>query len=119
MDKLTFTVTLTKDEEKVAQLLTRDAWGYFGQLIASRDLFHVKDIPMMPRRGSLTLTADEELVQYYLDYAAAYHEELTTLGWDNDRINQAAEGFALKLEDVSGQVRGSALYSSAFAVKFG
>ena len=99
-------ITLEKDEEKIAQLLTRDAWGYFSSLISNRELFHVKDIPMMPRRGTLSIAADEELIQYYLDYAAAYSEELSLYGWDSKRIDLAADGFASKLESISGQLRG-------------
>jgi hypothetical protein len=99
-------IALEKDEEKIAQLLTRDAWGYFGSLISNRELFHVKDIPMMPRRGLLSVAADEELIQYYLDYAAAYTEELTLLGWEPERVACAANGFASKLESISGQLRG-------------
>lgn len=106
MGNTKYLISLSPDEEKIAQILTRDAWGYFGSMIASRDLFHVKDIPMMPRRGCLSLTPDEELIQYYLDYAGAYSEELSLLGWDAQRVCAAADGFATKLEDVSGQVRG-------------
>jgi len=75
-----YQIRLEKDEEKIAQLLTRDAWGYFSSLISNRELFHVKQIPMMPRQGELVLPTDEELVQYYLDYASAYTEELALLG---------------------------------------
>jgi hypothetical protein len=103
-----YTLILTSDEEKIAQLLTRDAWNYFGSMISNRELFHVKDIPMMPRRGNFQLAPDEELVQYYLDFATAYGEELALYGWDEARANQAADSFALKLEDISGQVRGRA-----------
>lgn len=106
MENTKYVLSLLPDEEKIAQLLTRDAWGYFGSMIASRDLFHVKDIPMMPRRGSLSITPDEELIQYYLDYAGAYSEELSLLGWDAQRACAAADGFACKLEDISGQLRG-------------
>jgi hypothetical protein len=106
MGNANYIIDLLPDEEKIAQILTRDAWGYFGSMIASRELFHVKDIPMMPRRGCLTITPDEELIQYYLDYAAAYSEELSLLGWDAQRACAAADGLATKLEDVSGQVRG-------------
>ena len=101
-----YLIELLPDEEKIAQLLTRDAWGYFGSLIAARDLFHVKDIPMMPRRGCLTISPDEELIQYYLDFAGAYYEELGLGGWDAGRVSLAADSFAKKLEDVSGQLRG-------------
>ena len=111
-----YLITLEPDEEKIAQLLTRDAWGYFGSMIASRDLFHVKDIPMLPRRGLFSIAPDEELIQYYLDYASAYGEELALLGWDVARVARSADSFAAKLEDISGQVRGaSALRAVQFA----
>lgn len=101
-----YEISLSPDEEKIAQLLTRDAWGYFSSLIASRELFHVKDIPLMPRRGRFSLPADEELIQYYIDYADAYTEELSLFGWDSARVHNAAESLMARLEDVSGQVRG-------------
>ena len=107
-----FILDINKDEEKIAQLLTRDAWGYFGSMISSRDLFHVKDIPMMPRRGVLSIAPDEELIQYYLDYASAYINELVGMGWETDRASTAAESFARKLEEVSGQLRGRGLCST-------
>jgi hypothetical protein len=106
MENTKYIIPLLPDEEKIAQLLTRDAWGFFGSMIASRELFHVKDIPMLPRRGTLAITPDEELIQYYLDFSGAYSEELSLLGWDAQRTCAAADGFASKLEDLSGQVRG-------------
>jgi hypothetical protein len=99
--------TLTPDEEKIAQLLTRDAWGYFSSLITSRELFHVKDIPLMPRRGRFSLAPDQELIQYYLDYAGAYAEELALYGWEAPRVNEAATSFVEKLAEISGQVCGA------------
>lgn len=102
-----YNITLTPDEEKIAQLLTRDAWGYFSSLISSRELFHVKDIPMMPRRGAFSLVPDEELIQYYLDFAGAYTEELHLYGWDAQRAAEAARTFVTKLEEISGQVQGA------------
>ena len=113
MGNAKYLVTLSPDEEKIAQLLTRDAWGYFGSMIATRELFHVKDIPMMPRRGTFAIATDEELIQYYLDYAAAYSEELALVGWDAGRVAQAAHTFVCKLEEISGQVRGPKLRESA------
>lgn len=107
MEKRIFTVILTKDEEKIAQLLTRDAWVYFSNMISNREIFHVKDIPMMPRNGNFNISVDEELIQYYLNFAGAYSKELQTLGWEDSRSRSAAEAFCAKLEDVSGQIRGS------------
>jgi|GEM_PF-2533049 len=107
MATTSFCIRLTKDEEKIAQLLTRDAWVYFSSLISTRDLFHVKEIPMMPRSGSMTIAADEELVQYYLDFSSAYEEELALSGWDSSRSNTVAQSFRVKLQDISGQVAGA------------
>jgi hypothetical protein len=104
-----YLIALTQDEEKIAQLLTRDAWGYFSSLISHRELFHVKDIPMMPRKGTLAIAPDEELIQYYLDFAGAYNEELALYGWDAARAVDAANGFTTKLEEMSGQVRGKSI----------
>ena len=101
-----YEISLSPDQEKIAQLLTRDAWGYFRSLISARELFHVKEIPLMPRRGRFSLPADEELIQYYIDYAGSYTEELALFGWSPARVEEASEGFVLCLEDISGQVRG-------------
>lgn len=108
MSSSRYSLTLSSDEEKIAQLLTRDAWGYFSSLISSRELLHVKDIPLMPRRGSFSLSPDEELIQYYLDFADAYVQELALFGWDEERTSSAADSFASKLEEISGQLRGRA-----------
>lgn len=99
-----YNITLTPDEEKVAQLLTRDAWGYFSSLITSRDIFHIKDIPMMPRQGTFSLAADDELIQYYLDFAGAYAQELALYGWEAARVAAAAQSFVTKLEEATGQL---------------
>jgi hypothetical protein len=107
MTSTRYELILTPDESKIAQLLTRDAWGYFSSLISSRELFHVKDIPLMPRRGTFSLPPDEELIQYYLDFAGAYAEELALYGWDERRAMGAANSFVEKLESVSGQVQGA------------
>jgi hypothetical protein len=107
MATTSFSIRLSKDEERIAQLLTRDAWVYFSSLISSRDLFHVKEIPMMPRSGSITIVADEEVVQYYLDFSSAYEEELALAGWEVSRSKAAARSFCVKLQDISGQVAGA------------
>ena len=102
-----YELLLTPDEEKIAQLLTRDAWGYFSALISARELFHVKDIPLMPRRGVFSLAPDEELIQYYLDFAGAYPDELALYGWDRERVSDASRSFVGKLEEISGQTQGA------------
>lgn len=102
-----YLIALTNDEEKVAQLLTRDAWSFFSNMVSARELFRVKDIPLMPRQGTFSIATDQELIQYYLDYAGAYNEELSFLGWESVRVFTATNGFARKLEEISGQLRRS------------
>jgi hypothetical protein len=101
-----YSIELSKDEETIAQLLTRDAWVYFANLISTRDLFHVKEVPLTPRRGMLHITTDQEVVHYYLCFADAYVEETRELGWDSDRYATASTGLIRKLEAASGLVRG-------------
>lgn len=110
-----YLISLTADEEKIAQLLTRDAWTFFTNMISAREVFRVKDIPIMPRQGTFSIAADEDLIQYYLDYASAYQVELSFLGWTPSRISAASNGFASKLEDISGQVRGNGLQAERIA----
>jgi hypothetical protein len=107
MNSVSYSFTLDKDEEKLAQLLTRDAWMFFSQQISDRESFHLKEIPMMPRRGSFELTNDAELIQYYIDKAYSYSEELTVLGWDAERISGAAQSFVALLEGTTGIRRGT------------
>jgi len=102
-------LTLSRDEERIAQLLTRDAWVYFSSQISQRELFHVKEIPMMPRRGEFEITNDAEVIQYYLDLAASYSEELTLVGWSPDQIASAVESLVDKLESATGLQRGMSL----------
>jgi hypothetical protein len=110
-----YLILLNKDEEIVAQLLTRDAWTFFNNTGFTRELSLVKEIPLIPRRGTFAITTDEELIQYYLDNAQTYDEELRELGWDSARIDNASEGFARKLEDISGQLRASTLRGERLA----
>ena len=98
-----YLIALTNDEEKVAQLLTRDAWSFFTDIVSSLDHSHAKEMPCMPRQGTFVIAADPELIQYYLDYAQAYNEELNRLGWEVRRSAVASSGFAKKLEEISGQ----------------
>ena len=106
MDTPIYTIFLTKDEEKVAQLLTRDAWVYFSNLISQRNLFHIKDIPMMPRRGCFELPNDAEMIQYYLDSGHNYYDELKRFGWETEYVEQVVEALANKVEEVTGVRRG-------------
>ena len=91
-------INLTPDEEKIAQCLTRDAWIYFNNMISHREMFHVKEIPMMPRGGVLELTDDAEIAQYYADFAGSYSEELAIRGWNPEREVEAVKSFVAKIE---------------------
>jgi len=102
MTQNTYLIELTPQEEKIAQLLTRDAWGYFTTLITQRELFQVKEIPMMPRRGILEIVNDAEIIQYYLDNARIYEEELALLGWSGDQAIEAAATFVEKVARITG-----------------
>ncbi len=107
MNTLSYSFTLGSDEEKIAQLLTRDAWLFFSEQISARESFHVKEIPMMPRRGAFELANDAELIQYYVDYADKYRDELRILGWESKRAQTAAENFAILIEEATGIKRGT------------
>lgn len=109
MNTLSYCLQLTREEERVAQLLTRDAWVYFSNLISQREIFHVKEIPMMPRQGFFEIANDAEMIQYYLDYADSYIEELATLGWQECDAKEAADNFCRKLESITGLSRGMTL----------
>ena len=113
MNTKSFTISLSPNEEKIAQLLTRDAWVYFSSMISQRDLFHVKEIPMMPRRGVMEIENDAELIQYYVDHAHGYSDELALLGWDSEECLWAADSFVAKMEAETGILRGTEM------VKFG
>ena len=101
-----YLLSLTNDEETIASLLTRDAWAFFNNSVSPRELSLVKEIPLIPRRGTFSITPDEELIQYYLDFAHVYDDELRLLGWEPLCIAHASAGFVRKLEDISGQLRG-------------
>jgi hypothetical protein len=109
MNTLSFCLQLSKEEERIAQLLTRDAWVYFSNLISQREIFHVKEIPMMPRQGFFEIANDAEMIQYYLDYADSYLNELSLSGWTEEQAKCAAEQFCAKIEKVTGLQRGMSL----------
>ena len=109
MNTLSYCLQLSKDQERIAQLLTRDAWVYFSSLISQREIFHVKDIPMMPRQGFFEIANDAEMIQYYLDFADSYVSELTAVGWTEEQAQSAADQFCEKLENITGLSRGMSL----------
>ena len=101
----TCTIQLDSDEEQLARALTRDAWGYFSSLISNRDLFHVKEIPRIPRGGRFEVASDPEVVLYYLTFAASYEEEFRDGGWTLERFKNTCERFQAKLESSTGITR--------------
>jgi hypothetical protein len=105
------TIELTTDEQVLAGLLTRDAWTYFSSMIGTQNLSHVKDIPLTPRRGTLEITSDPDVLHYYLCFADAYSDELVKGGWDAHRCAAASSSLITKLESVSGLTRGEIQHS--------
>jgi len=101
-----YLISLNQNEERLAQLLTRDAWTYFSELISKRQMFHVKDIPMMPRGGSLELPDDAEIAQYYVDFAHSYAEQLEIHEISTEVITETLESFVDKVERATGVRRG-------------
>lgn len=99
-------VHLPPEEEKLAQLLTRDAWLHFSSLITQRDLFHVKEIPMMPREGVIEFADDLEIIQYYADFAENYLDELVLRGIPEERSQLVIDSFIERLETATGIRRG-------------
>lgn len=98
----THTLQLDQDEEQLARALTRDAWGYFSSLISNRDLFHVKEVPRIPRGGRFEITDDPDVVLYYLIFASSYEEEFLDTGWTAERFQAARETLCSKLEGATG-----------------
>lgn len=101
-----YPIDLTAAEQKLAQLLTRDAWLYFSNLITQRENFHVPEIPMMPRTGMLMLPNDLEVAQYYIDSIDHYHDELLNLGWRQVDFDAVAGTFRIKIESATGIAKG-------------
>lgn len=95
-------VTLEPDEEKIAQLLTRDAWSYFSSPTELPNRAPVRSIPGMPRNGQFALPEDPQLLTYYLTFAGTYLDELRHMGWTRARYNDACESFLSKIERATG-----------------
>jgi hypothetical protein len=92
-----YEIHLTPIEERLGQILTRNAWTYFNDLISTREVFQVKEIPMMPRGGVLLLPQDLEIAQYYVDEAPAAAAQLTIYGYQDDEAEAAAVTFTEKV----------------------
>jgi hypothetical protein len=98
----TVAITLEPDEEKIAQLLTRDAWSYFSSPTELPNRAPVRAIPAMPRDGHFALPEDSRIVTYYLTFAGTYLDELRYMGWTRARYHDVCEGFLTKLEQATG-----------------
>ena len=95
-------VQLEPDEEKIAQLLTRDAWSYFSSPTELPERAPVRSIPGMPRNGRFELPEDPQLATYYLTFAPSYLDELRHMGWNRARYHDACESFLSKIERATG-----------------
>jgi hypothetical protein len=100
-------ITLEPDEEKIAQLLTRDAWSYFSSPTELPNRAPVRSIPGMPRNGHFSLPKDPQLLIYYLTFAGTYLDELRYMGWTRARYHDACESFLSKIERATGLQRRS------------
>jgi hypothetical protein len=90
------------DEERIAQLLTRDAWSYFSSPTELTDRVPVRSIPPMPRGGRFEVPDDPQIISYYLTFAGSYFGELKALGWPPRMYTDACERFVSKLEHATG-----------------
>ena len=61
---------------------------------------------MMPRRGTLELTADMEIAQYYVDSAQNYLEELGIYGIGEVDAQATIDSFITTIEKETGVRRG-------------
>jgi hypothetical protein len=91
-------IRLELDEEKIAQLLTRDAWSYFSSPTELPNRAPVRSIPGMPRSGLFLLPDDTQILTYYLTFAGTYFDELRGMGWTRARYHDACESFLDKIE---------------------
>jgi hypothetical protein len=93
---------LEPDEEKIAQLLTRDAWSYFSSPTELPERAPVRSIPGMPRNGRFEFPEDPQIATYYLTFAPTYLDELRYMGWTRARYHDACESFLSKIEGATG-----------------
>jgi hypothetical protein len=100
-----FTLNLEFEEERIAQLLTRDAWSYFSSPTELAHRSPVHDVPKMPHNGVFALPNDPEMLAYYLTFAGSYYDELHALGWPPRMYVDACEGFVSKVELATGLKR--------------
>jgi hypothetical protein len=90
-------IAVDRDEEKIAQLLTRDAWRTLNARHVEQSPFSTAKIPRMPIGGYFEFIADSELLRYYLDQAEAYQAEMTGMGWGPKRYQAACRAFKKKV----------------------
>lgn len=95
-------IHLEFDEERIAQLLTRDAWSFFSSPTEYNDRHPVREIPPMPRDGYFRLPHDETIIAYYLNFAGTYYGELKELGWPPRMYHDACDRFLTKVERATG-----------------
>ncbi len=95
-------IQLEPDEEKIAQLLTRDAWSYFSSPTELPNRSPVRIIPRMPRAGQFLLPENSQVLTYYLTFAGTYLDELEVMGWTPARFHDACESFLDKIERATG-----------------
>jgi len=100
-----YTLNLEFDEERIAQLLTRDAWSYFSSPTELAHRTPVHRVPRMPKDGVFSVPNDPEILAYYLTFAGSYFDELRALGWPPLMYVSACEGFVSKLERATGLKR--------------
>jgi len=100
-----YTLELEFDEERIAQLLTRDAWSYFASPTELAERFPVREVPTMPRNGVFIVPADPMIITYYLNFAGSYYEELKELGWPPRMYVEACERLLTKIETATGLKR--------------
>jgi hypothetical protein len=98
-------IRLELDEEKIAQLLTRDAWSYFSSPTELPNRAPVRVIPGMPRNGQFLLPDDTQILTYYLTFVGTYFDELRGMGWTRARYHDACESFLDKIERATNQHR--------------
>jgi hypothetical protein len=102
---LHYPLHLDFDEERVAQILTRDAWSYFSSPTELPDRHPVREVPKMPANGVFRLSDDPTIISYYLNFAPTYYDELKELGWPPRMYMDACERLISKIERATGAKR--------------
>lgn len=106
-----FEFCLSPDEEKIAQLVTRDAWCFFTSSLSHPATSEVP-VPAMPCRGVFVAPSSPLVAVFYLTFSPSYFGELRELGWSRSRFMEACEGFVSKLEQATGLRRRAPVFAS-------